>query len=327
GQFADVNQAVLAGQEFHKTAEFLDSDDLAAVNLPDFGFRRHAGDGVERNLHAFRRDGENVHRAVVFNVNFTAGFLDETLDVLAARSDERADFFGVDLDRLNARRVFADFLARFGERFGHFSQDVHPRDAGLFNRLGHDGVRQSLQLQVKLETGDALSRAGNFAIHVAVMIFPADDVGEELVFGNFPVRVQFGADADADARHGANHRNACVHERQGAAANARHRGRAVGFHDLAGDADGVGIILGRKHRLDAAFRQRAVADFAPARTADAAGFTDGEVRKVVVQDEFFLAAAAGVGIKFLRVIAGAQRGQREGLGFAPAEQRRTMGAR
>ena len=70
-----------------------------------------------------------------------------------------------------------------------------------------------------------------------------------------------------------------------------------------------------------------MADFAPTRTADAAGFADGEIREVVVQDEFLLAAAAGVGIKFLRVVTGAQRGQRDRLGFAAAEQRRTMGAR
>ena len=57
-----------------------------------------------------------------------------------------------------------------------------------------------------------------------------------------------------------------------------------------------------------AFGQRAVADFATARTADAAGFADGEIREVVVQDEFLLGLAAGVGIKFLRVFAGAERG-------------------
>src|ERR1017187_1198320 len=327
GQFADVNQAVLAGQKFDERAEFLDRDDLAAIDFSDFGFRRHAGDGVERDLHAFRRDGENVHRAVVFNVNFTAGFLDEAFDVLAARSDERADFCGVDLDRLNARRVFADFLARFGECLGHFGENMHARDAGLFNRLNHHAMRNALELEVELETGDALFRPGNFAIHVAVIIFPADDVGEELVFGDFLVRVEFGADADADAGHRTDHRDARIHQCQRAAANARHRGRAVGLHDLAGDADGVGIILGRNHRFDAALGERAVADFAPAGTADASGFAHGEIREVIVQDEFFLGSAAGVGIKFLRVVAGAERGQRERLGFAAAEQRRTVGAR
>jgi hypothetical protein len=50
--------------------------------------------------------------------------------------------------------------------------------------------------------------------------------------------------------------------------------------------------------------------------ADAAGFADGEIREIVVQDEFLFVLAAGVGIKFLHVVAGAERGERDGLGFA-----------
>ena len=115
-------------------------------------------------------------------------------------------------------------------------------DAGFFHRHFHDGVRQALELQIQLEAGDAFFRAGDFAVHVAIRVFPADDVGEELVFGN-AVAAVFGADADADAGHGTNHRDAGVHERERAAADGRHRGGTVGFHDLAGDAHGVGIIL------------------------------------------------------------------------------------
>ncbi len=70
-----------------------------------------------------------------------------------------------------------------------------------------------------------------------------------------------------------------------------------------------------------------MADFATAGSADAAGFTDGEIREVVVQDEFLLIRAAGVGIKFLRVVAGAERDERNGLRFATREQRGTVGAR
>ena len=42
---------------------------------------------------------------------------------------------------------------------------------------------------------------------------------------------------------------------------------------------------------------------------------------------FFWLLAAGVGIKFLRVVAGAERGERDGLRFAAGEQRRTVRAR
>ena len=70
-----------------------------------------------------------------------------------------------------------------------------------------------------------------------------------------------------------------------------------------------------------------MADFAAAGTADAAGFADGEIREVVVQDEFLLRFAAGVGIKFLRVVAGAERGERDRLRFAAGKKRGTVGAR
>ncbi len=45
-----------------------------------------------------------------------------------------------------------------------------------------------------------------------------------------------------------------------------------------------------------------------------------------MEDEFFLSIAAGVGVKFLGVLGGAQRNQGDGLGFAAAEQRRAVGA-
>ena len=84
------------------------------------------------------RDGEDVHRAVVLDVDFATGFLDEALDVLAARPDERADLLRIDLDDFDARGVFAHFLARRGERLGHFGEDVHAGDAGFFHRFGHE---------------------------------------------------------------------------------------------------------------------------------------------------------------------------------------------
>ena len=70
-----------------------------------------------------------------------------------------------------------------------------------------------------------------------------------------------------------------------------------------------------------------MADFAAAGSADAAGFTDGEIREVVMENKFFLRAAAGVGIKFLRVITGAERGERHRLRFATGKQRGPVGAR
>jgi len=108
-------------------------------------------DGVEGDLHAFRRNGENVHRAIVFDVNFNKpDSLDQLLDVLAPGPMSAPIFFGVDLDRLNARRVFADFLARSASVFGHFRQMCMRATRAFFNRLGHQTVRNALELEVEL---------------------------------------------------------------------------------------------------------------------------------------------------------------------------------
>ena len=69
-----------------------------------------------------------------------------------------------------------------------------------------------------------------------------------------------------------------------------------------------------------------MADFAAAGAGDAAGFADGEVREVVVQDELLAGLAAGVRVELLRVVGGAEGGERDGLGLAALEQRRTVRA-
>src|SRR6202007_2334442 len=56
GQFADVNEAILAGQEFHECAEFLDGDDFSAVDLADLRLGRHAFDGFAGDLHSLFGD-------------------------------------------------------------------------------------------------------------------------------------------------------------------------------------------------------------------------------------------------------------------------------
>ena len=73
---------------------------------------RHAADDFLRARHALAARRVDVHRAVVFDVNLRAGLGDDALDRLAAGSDERADLLGINFDRLDARRVFADNSGR-----------------------------------------------------------------------------------------------------------------------------------------------------------------------------------------------------------------------
>ena len=90
---------------------------------------------------------------------------------------------------------------------------------------------------------------------------------------------------------------------------------------------GVRISVQRHHRLDGTFRQSSVSNLASAGTADAPRFTDGKVWKVIMEDEFLFVAAAGVGIKFLGVLARPQRRQRHRLRLTAGKNGRTMRAR
>jgi hypothetical protein len=227
GQFADVDQAIFARQKFDKGAEIFDGDNFAPINLADLGFSGHAHDGIARDLHAFGRDGEDVHRAIVFDVDFAAGFFDQLLDILSARSNESADFFGVDLEGLDARRVFADFAARLFNGPGHFREDAYSSSVRAFDSLRHKAVRNPAQFEIELEPSDAFFRAGDFAIHVTEGVLPADDVGQELVAGDLVLIIVICAQTDADAGHWPSHRHAGIHERKRTAAHAGHGGRAV----------------------------------------------------------------------------------------------------
>ena len=66
------------------------------------------------------------------------------------------------------------------------------------------------KLQVELETGDALLGAAELEVHVAEMVFAADDIGEQCVAGDH-VSAVFGDESAADSRDGFADGHAGVH--------------------------------------------------------------------------------------------------------------------
>ena len=148
-------------------------------------------------------------------------------------------------DDLDARRVFAELGAGLGKRLRHLAEDVQAAVLGLGEGDPHDLLGDALDLDVHLERGDAVLRAGDLEVHVAEMILVAEDVGED---GEAVVLLD---QAHGDARHRLLERNAGVHQRQRGAADRRHRGRAVRLGDLGDDAERVGeVMVRRQHRTE-----------------------------------------------------------------------------
>ena len=210
-----------------------------------------------------------------------------------------------------------------GQRVAHLVEDEQPAGPGLGQRRAHDLGRDAGDLDVHLQRGDALGRAGDLEVHVAVVIFGAGDVGEDRVLARLLVEDQ----AHRHARHRRLDRHAGVHHRQRAAAHRRHRRAAVRLEDVGHDANGVGeLVLFGDDRRERALGQRAVADLAPAGAAQELHFAHRERREVVVEHEA-LPRLAVDHFDLLLIVGGAERRGDQRLRLAAGEDDRAVHAR
>ncbi len=104
------------------------------------------------------------------------------------------------------------------ERLGHLAQNMQPALLGLAERDAHDLFIDAGDLDVHLQRGDALFRAGDLEIHVAEMILVAENVGEH------GIALAFEDEAHGDAGGRPLHRHAGIHQSERGAADGRHRG-------------------------------------------------------------------------------------------------------
>ena len=205
---------------------------LAEVGLVQLGTRRQLfddGDGLLRRVFVRRC---HVDPAVVLDVDLDAGAVDDAADGLSARSDHVANLVDRNLNRHDARGVRGDGFARRRDRDAHLLQNVKSAGPRLVECFAHDLRRNPGDLDVHLQRGDALAGTGDLEIHVAVVILGARDVGENGVPAVRLVEDQ----SHRDSGHGTLHGHAGVHQREGAAADAGHGRRAVGFENVRDDA-------------------------------------------------------------------------------------------
>ena len=95
------------------------------------------------------------------------------------------------------------------------------------NRLFRDFNRQPVDFQVELEAGYAVFGSADFKVHVSVVVFRANDVGEHNVLYYLAAFVLAGDKPAAYAGYGRLNRHACVHKAEAASANRSHRCGAV----------------------------------------------------------------------------------------------------
>ena len=320
GDLRHVHQTIALAEEVHESAEIHQLHHTAGIDLAFFRLGHDRPDHVIGALDRIRVVRRDLDDAIVVDVDLgTRGFHD-LADDLSARPDDFADLVGGDGQRFDLGRVFAEAL-RGRQRLVHLAQDVQAAVLGLCQRLFHDFGRDARNLDVHLQAGDAILRAGHLEVHVAQVVFVPQDVGQNGILAVF-----FQDQAHRHARNGCLQRNARIHHRQRAATDRGHRGRAVGFGDLGDNADGIGEVgCRRQNRLQRPPGQLAMADLAASGRADTAHLADRIGREVVVQQEV-RAAVAVQRVDDLLILARAQRGHDQRLGFATGEQGGAVGA-
>src|SRR5258707_2507792 len=323
GDFADVQEAVGAGEKFDEGAKFGEAHDFAKIRFANFGAGGDVADHLQGRIAAGAAGREDVHSAVFEDVDLDARGLDDGLDLLAARTDEVPNLGLRDLQLEEARGVGRNRGTLLAERCFHGIEDLEARFFGLRQGFAHHGDANAKNLDVHLERGDSRARPGDFEIHVAVVVFGASDVREDRKL------VVFADDeTHGDARARSLHRNAGVHKRQRAAAYSGHRGRTVRFQDVGDEAHGVGEIrFGWKQIHEGALSQSAVADFATAGAAEEFYFADAERREVVVQHKAVELILLEKQVEALHVFLGAKRPRCKRLRLAVGEERRAGDAR
>src|SRR5450759_176260 len=178
GELGDVHEAVLVGQHFHEGAEGHDAHYLALVDPADLDLVGQALDPVDRTLAALLVDRRDEDATVVLDVDLRARLLGDLSNHLASGADDVADLVGVDHDRGDARRVGAHLAAGLRKHREHLVQHEQPRFASLLERLREDLVREALYLDVHLQGGDSVTRAGDLEVHVTEVVLDALDVGQ-----------------------------------------------------------------------------------------------------------------------------------------------------
>ena len=165
--------------------------------------------------------GCDLHRAIILDVDLGTGLLDDLADHLAAAADNFADLVDGNLEGLDARSMLAEFGARGVDGLRHLAKDMQAAVLRLAQRDLHDLFGDAGDFDVHLQRGDAVFGAGDLEVHVAEMIFVAENVREH------GVALVFQDQAHGDARRRPLQRHAGVHQRERRTAHRRHRGRAV----------------------------------------------------------------------------------------------------
>src|SRR5688500_10653666 len=157
GELANVAEAFLARRALDKAAEVFDARDTTVVEFSDFNRRTatttRASAAQAVNFRDSARHGvaivgvdEHLAGVVLCDVDLRARCFSDASNRFAARPDEQANLFGIDLNRLYPGGELAEVRAGSGQGREHRLQDFDTSITRLQDRSPRDLERQAVNL-------------------------------------------------------------------------------------------------------------------------------------------------------------------------------------
>ncbi len=258
-----MNHPLFTWRKFQECPKLLNAYDLPDKNLSCLKIRGDDSYQPGCLVHHFLICPADRYRALIVNVNLHTGQLYDGINSLASLTYHIANLRRIDLNLYNLRRKLPDFFPRFRDCFRHYLiHNVKPCFPGSADSFLHNRPRQAMNLDVHLDSRNAVMRTCHLKVHVAEKVFqPLDVCQHEVIIIRIP-----GHQAAGNSGNHLLNRYARSHQRHTRCTCGCHGCRAVGLKCLRYGADCIGkFLLGRKHRQQRALCQGSVPYLTPSR--------------------------------------------------------------
>ena len=211
-----MHQAFCTWEDFDESTKIYCALDHTQIQFANLGFLSEFTQHAQGLVGGVSVGACNQDGSIIFDSDSdTALFLHSTNGATTGANDV-ADLVLLDLQLGNARSIRSDVFTGLADGLGHFIENVNPTFASLAQSFCHDFPADGVDLGVHLECCDSVFGSRDLEVHVAKVIFVAQDVrqnGEVIAFLDEPHR---------NASYGSFERNTRIHQCQCRTANCRH---------------------------------------------------------------------------------------------------------
>ena len=263
-------QSISARKDFYKGPKVTYAGNCTIVDLVHLDGCGASLDAGQSFFGCISVVGRDDNRSVIVDFDNRSGVFLDSADVFAAWTNQSTDFLRINLGLEQSWSIVRNLRSWFADRCQHCSQDFHASFTRLNHRFPNDLFANAGDFEVELDTRDSVLRSSNLEVHVAEVIFVAEDIGQQ---NKFVVRLT--NEADRNTGDWVGDLDAGSHQAKCSTADRSHGRRTIGLCNVRDDPHGVWRIFRvGKDRLDTSLGQCSVSNFTATRATNGTAFTD-----------------------------------------------------